>query len=179
MCPPKTAAGERTIALDSGTVHVLTTHRNQQKLEKAAAGKLWRDSEYAFTDRYGRPLRPDHIGYTFQLLVRASGLPPVRLHDLRHGAASLALTGSCDLKVIQAQLGHSTIVTTADTYTSVLPQTAHDGAENTDQQLSQCPTRGPPSTHHRPEHDEGRPPRRENAQVRRHFGLVGRQGFEP
>ncbi|MFF2630666.1 tyrosine-type recombinase/integrase [Kitasatospora griseola] len=53
------------------------------------------------------------------------------MHDLRHGAASLALTGGCDLKVIQAQLGHSTIVTTADTYTSVLPQTAHDGAEDT------------------------------------------------
>ncbi|MFF0292876.1 tyrosine-type recombinase/integrase [Kitasatospora sp. NPDC004614] len=54
-----------------------------------------------------------------------------RTHDLRHGAASLALTGGCDLKVIQAQLGHSTIITTADTYTSVLPQTAHNGAEDT------------------------------------------------
>ncbi|OKI99967.1 tyrosine-type recombinase/integrase [Kitasatospora sp. CB01950] len=131
VCPPKTAAGERTIALDSGTIHVLTTHRNRQRLEKTAAGKLWKDSEYVFTDRYGRPLRPDHIGHTFQALVRTSGLPPVRLHDLRHGAASLALTGGCDLKVIQAQLGHSTIVTTADTYTSVLPQTAHNGAEDT------------------------------------------------
>ncbi|MFB7947844.1 hypothetical protein ACFC6L_23350 [Kitasatospora phosalacinea] len=42
-----------------------------------------------------------------------------------------ARTGGCDLKVIQAQLGHSTIITTADTYTSVLPQTAPDSAENT------------------------------------------------
>ncbi|MFC8719552.1 tyrosine-type recombinase/integrase [Kitasatospora sp. NPDC057198] len=131
VCPPKTAAGDRTIALDSGTIHILVTHRSQQRLEKIAAGELWNESEYVFTDRYGRPLRPDHIGHTFQTLVRASGLPPVRLHDLRHGAASLALTGGCDLKVIQAQLGHSTIVTTADTYTSVLPQTAHDGAEDT------------------------------------------------
>ncbi|MFF3073317.1 tyrosine-type recombinase/integrase [Kitasatospora sp. NPDC057936] len=84
-----------------------------------------------FTDTCGRPLRPDYIGHVFQNMVRRSGLPPVRLHDLRHGAASLALTGGSDLKVVQAQLGHSTIMTTADTYTSVLPETAYLSAEAT------------------------------------------------
>ena len=44
-------------------------------------------------------------------------LPPIRLHDLRHGAATLALASHTDLKVIQQMLGHSSIVTTADTYT--------------------------------------------------------------
>jgi integrase len=43
----------------------------------------------------------------------------VRLHDLRHGAASYALAAGADLKVIADQLGHASIVLTADTYLSV------------------------------------------------------------
>jgi site-specific recombinase XerD len=43
---------------------------------------------------------------------------PIRLHDVRHGAATLALASHTDLKVIQQMLGHSSIVTTADTYTN-------------------------------------------------------------
>ena len=58
-------------------------------------------------------------------------LPPIRLRDLRRGAATLALASHTDLKVIQQMLGHSSIVTTADTYTSVLPETAHRAAHET------------------------------------------------
>jgi hypothetical protein len=53
------------------------------------------------------------------------------LHDVRHGAATLALASRADLKVIQQMLGHSSIVTTADTYTSVLPEAAHRAAQAT------------------------------------------------
>jgi len=65
----------------------------------------------------------------FIRLVRREGLPPIRLHDLRHGAATLALAGGADLKAIQALLGHASIVLTADTYTSVLPDLARATAE--------------------------------------------------
>jgi hypothetical protein len=66
-------------------------------------------------------------------LVTAAGLPPVRLHDLRHGAATLAHLAGTDLKTIQDQLGHSSIVLTADTYTSVLPAAQYKAAEATAQ----------------------------------------------
>jgi integrase len=52
----------------------------------------------------------------------------VRFHDLRHGAATLALAAGVDLKTVQAMLGHSTIVTTADIYTSVLPELQREAA---------------------------------------------------
>jgi hypothetical protein len=52
-----------------------------------------------------------------------------RTHDLRHGAATLALAAEVDLRVVQEMLGHSSIVLTADTYTSVLPAVAHSAAE--------------------------------------------------
>jgi hypothetical protein len=64
-------------------------------------------------------------------LNTAAGLPPVRLHDLRHGAATLMLAAGTDLKVVQDTLGHSSIVLTADTYTSVLPDLAHQSAADT------------------------------------------------
>jgi hypothetical protein len=84
-----------------------------------------------FTYADGRPIRPEYLTHRFNTLVREFDLPPIRLHDLRHGAATLALASHTDLKVIQQMLGHSSIVTTADTYTSVLPETAHRAAQAT------------------------------------------------
>ncbi|MEV0368394.1 tyrosine-type recombinase/integrase [Streptomyces sp. NPDC050636] len=48
--------------------------------------------------------------------------PPIRLHDLRHGAATLAHAAGADLKDIQEMVGHSSITITADTYTSLFPE---------------------------------------------------------
>ncbi|MFF2025898.1 tyrosine-type recombinase/integrase [Streptomyces sp. NPDC058171] len=55
-------------------------------------------------------------------LYEEIGLPPVRLHDLRHGAATLAHAAGADLKDTQEMLGHSSITITADAYTSLLPE---------------------------------------------------------
>jgi integrase len=84
-----------------------------------------------FTTRTGGPVGPDRVTRLFRALVADSGLPPVTLHGLRHGAATFALAAGTDLKVVQDQLGHSTVVLTADTYTSVLPETARAAAERT------------------------------------------------
>ncbi|WP_199754915.1 tyrosine-type recombinase/integrase [Amycolatopsis sp. WAC 04197] len=67
----------------------------------------------------------------FRLLNTRSELPPIRLHDLCHGAANLSLAAGADLKTVQHLLGHSSIVLTADTYVSVLPSLARDSAEAT------------------------------------------------
>jgi integrase len=129
--PPKSDAGRRVVALDKTTIAALRDHQLRQQAERAAAGTRWTETGYVFTTPVGRPVSPDRITRLFAKLVADSGLPPVTLHGLRHGAATLALAGGTDLKVVQDQLGHSTITLTADTYTSVLPETARAAAERT------------------------------------------------
>ncbi|MEV6903408.1 site-specific integrase [Amycolatopsis sp. NPDC051372] len=123
VCPPKTEASVRTLALD----HVL--RRALRKLgTRTGTGQ---PCGFVFSRPGGRPFSPCYLTHTFTRLVAEAGLPPIRLHDLRHGAASLSLAAGNDLKVVQALLGHSSIVLTADTYTSVLPCLAHRAAEAT------------------------------------------------
>jgi Phage integrase family len=82
-----------------------------------------------FTREDGSALHPEYVSRHFERLARNAGLPPVRLHDLRHGAATLALAGGADLKTVSEMLGHSTFSITADTYASVLPKVARSAAE--------------------------------------------------
>jgi len=110
---------------------VLREHRRRQRQECDAAAGKWRDTGYVFTNRRGAPLHPGFLTHRIAALIAAAGLPPVRLHDLRHGAATLAHLAGTDLKTIQDQLGHSSIVLTADTYTSVLPAAQYKAAEAT------------------------------------------------
>jgi hypothetical protein len=126
---PKSESGERTIALDTATVEVLRLHRARQHAEQQAWGEAWTDNGMVFTAEDGSPLIPDQVSRLFARLIKEADLPPIRLHDLRHGAATLALAGGVNLKVVSEMLGHSTIAITADTDTSVLPEVAREAAE--------------------------------------------------
>lgn len=129
---PKTDAGERTIALDPETLRVLHAHQTVRDAEKALRGDHWVDqTSLLFTEPDGTPLHPAKATDTFTTLAAEAGLPPIRLHDLRHGAATLALAAGVDIKIVQDMLGHSSHAITADTYTSVLPQVAHHAAKAT------------------------------------------------
>jgi hypothetical protein len=114
VCPPKTAHSSRVIALDHTTVAALAAHRDRQRADAAAFGPGYRVSGFVFTNLNGDPMAPDRLTRIFKKLAAQAGLPPVRLHDLRHGAAS----SGADLRVVQEMLGHSSIVLIADTYTN-------------------------------------------------------------
>ncbi|MBG0565372.1 tyrosine-type recombinase/integrase [Actinoplanes aureus] len=129
--PPKSAASRRTVALDRQTVTVLRAHLRRQRAAYLAAGRTWPPFGYVFTRPDGQPYHPNYFTHRLHYLIGRTDLPPVRLHDLRHGAASLAHTAGADLKTVQDQLGHASIVLTADTYTSVLPVAHHRAAEAT------------------------------------------------
>jgi integrase len=127
---PKSDAGERTVALDADTVADIAAWRGEQDKEKEAAGDVWADSGFEFTDELGNALHPATVTDAFHMIAYLAGLPPIRLHDLRHGAATLLLAAGHDMKVVQETLGLSSITIAADTYTSVLPQLARKSAED-------------------------------------------------
>jgi len=131
ISPPKSAASNREIALDAGTTDVLRRLREAQAASGVPEG-------WVFCKPDGSPLSPSWVTHRFHTLVLASGLPPVRLHDSRHGAATLALAAGADLKTIQDMLGHASIVLTADTYTSVLPDVARQAADGIAQLILQA-----------------------------------------
>jgi integrase len=107
----------------------LKTHRARQEAEREKWGEAWVDTGRVFTNEDGTWLHPDRVTDLFERLVTASGLPPIRLHDLRHVAATLMLAGGADMKTVQEMLGHSSITITMDIYASVLPELAKEAAE--------------------------------------------------
>jgi integrase len=138
---PKSDAGDRTIALDAGTVADIRRHRREHDRERESAGDAWAGSGFEFTGEHGGPLHPADVTYAFHMIAYLAGLPPVRLHDLRHGAATMLLAAGHGMKVVQETLGLSSITIAGDTYTSVLPQLARQSAE--DVAALVCPSRIP------------------------------------
>lgn len=128
---PKSDAGARTIALDADTVAVLRAHRKRQLEQRMEWGAAWADTNKVFTREDGSALHPASITDRFHELAEACGLPPIRLHDLRHGAASLMLAAGVPMKIVSETLGHSTTALSADTYSSVFPEVAAAAAEQT------------------------------------------------
>ena len=118
---PKTRMGKRSLALDQATVAALVEHKARQEQERADVGSAWMDSGLVFTRPDGSPIHPDLITAWFRRLARAAGLPPIRLHDVRHSYATAALAAGVPAKVVSERLGHATIAITLDVYSHVIP----------------------------------------------------------
>jgi integrase len=86
---------------ETSPVAILRRHRTRQQKARMAAGTAWVESGRVFTREDGRWIEPDWLSDHFDRLVRLSGLPPIRLHGLRHGAATIALAAGVEMKVVK------------------------------------------------------------------------------
>jgi integrase len=117
---PKTSASRRAVELTQLALVALSDQRRRQAALKLFT-PAWRESGLVFTSLGGAPMQPHQANVELTRTLRALGLPHVRVHDLRHTAASVMLEAGIHPKVVQEMLGHKTIVTTLDTYSHVLP----------------------------------------------------------
>ncbi len=62
-----------------------------------------------FAQENGRPYDPSKITKEFTRLARTAGVRRVRLHDLRHGSASLVLAAGVPVEIVSKRLGHANI----------------------------------------------------------------------
>jgi integrase len=111
----------RVIDLDHQTRQRLHEHRQNQKVEKAEWGAQYQDQDLVFCKGDGSPIHPHTFSQAFERIVAKSGLPRIRLHDLRHTHATIALRAGVPVKVISERLGHETPAFTLKQYTHVIP----------------------------------------------------------
>ncbi len=127
---PKTKRSRRLIYLDEGTVGVLRSHRAAHRVERLAAGAVWdSNNDLVFCDELGGMLNPDWISRDFRIKIRQALLRDIRLHDLRHTYATLALKSGVHPKVVSERLGHATVGITLDLYSHVTPAIGRDAAD--------------------------------------------------
>jgi integrase len=119
---PKTARSRRSVSLDPETVATLKKHRSRQLAERMVAGDAWDDADLVFCDPFGAPLHPDRFTRAFGSAARRAGVKQIRLHDLRHTWATLALKAGVHPKVVSERLGHATTGITLDIYSHVQPE---------------------------------------------------------
>lgn len=85
-------------------------------------------ADLVFTTPAGRPIHSDKLAQRFKAMLRGAGLPPIRLYDLRHTAATLALSAGVPPKVVAEQLGHASAAFTLDVYSHLLPHMQEEAA---------------------------------------------------
>ena len=113
---PKTDSGSRRVDLGERTVGLLLMVQLAQAQERDQWAEAYRDNGRVFAREDGSDLSPEAVSKTFARLARAVRLPPMRLHDLRHVAASLMIATGANMAVVSKRLGHSNIAVTADLY---------------------------------------------------------------
>ncbi len=127
--PPKTATSRRDVHMPRGVLDALREHRRTQDERRRELGPLWDDHDLVFTAANGGPIHPDNLGRDFARLVRRAGVRRIRIHDLRHSFAPLAIVLGVPVKVVSESMGHADIATTLRTYTHVLPTQRTDLAD--------------------------------------------------
>lgn len=134
---PKTSQSRRQVALTQTAIAALRRHRATQIAERLRLGHSWHDLDLVFTSENGGPVDDSNLRtrHFYPLLERA-GLPRLRLHDLRHTAATLMLGRGVHPKIASEMLGHSQIAVTLDLYSHVTPTMQREAAAAIDAVLS-------------------------------------------
>lgn len=90
-------------------------------------GDAYDDGDLVFAWEDGRPIYPQRMSETFARHAKAAGLPPIRLHGLRHTAATLMLTSGIPLHVVAARIGDRP-ETLLSVYSHLLPTSDAEAA---------------------------------------------------
>lgn len=117
---PKTHQA-RVINLDPRTIDQLRSQHCQQSADRDEWGADYQDHDLVFCRQDGTPLHPDTFSQSFTRSIAKTALPRIRLHDLRHTHATIALRAGVPIKVISERLGHESPAFTMKQYAHALP----------------------------------------------------------
>jgi integrase len=124
LVPTKTVAGRRRVRLSGEALRLL----REQLL-----GRTPNELGLVFPTPTGSVWRKDNfMARIFRPAVRRADLAPLRFHDLRHTYAALMVAAGAHPKLLQAQLGHTSINVTLNTYGHLFPDAFADVGEALD-----------------------------------------------
>lgn len=113
---PKNDGSNRNITVPDYLTHALSAHRTAQREQY---GDTWHADMYVFGGE--RPLPPSTADRYFKAAIDRAGVPPIRVHDLRHSCASLLISRGISIVAVSRQLGHKDVEQTLNTYAHMLP----------------------------------------------------------
>ncbi|MEV7533731.1 tyrosine-type recombinase/integrase [Streptomyces hydrogenans] len=132
---------QRTVPLPAMCIAPLRWHRMRQNEQWIKAGEKWEGGGYVFTTASGRPVEPRNVYRSFTRVAASAGLRVIRLHDARHGTATLLTAAGVAPRVVMEILGHSQISITMDVYTHVVQDTQREAISHMDRLLKRRPGR--------------------------------------
>lgn len=110
----------RVIDIDASTCDFLRELNNRQRSEEADTMR-GRNHDLVVCNQDGAPIHPHSLSQAFARAVERASLRRIRLHDLRHTHATIAVKAGVPVKVISERLGHESPAFTLKQYAHVVP----------------------------------------------------------
>ncbi len=143
----KTDESEAEIYIPDLAVEALERMKLWQQRNRMLFGCCYKDSGMVCAFEDGRPCEPNWIYNEFRRMLDAAGLPRMRVHDLRHTAATLLLLQGVDIKLVSHQLRHANVATTQNIYQHVTDQLAKRSASAMDELFSPTKDKAAKTSH--------------------------------
>lgn len=109
----KSESSNRTFEFNDTVKSYLLGIRQRQK---EMLRRTYEYQDYVCINDIGEPLKPDYVTHKFEKMLAASGMRPIRFHDLRHSSLSLLVNNNFNMKLVQEYAGHADFTITANTY---------------------------------------------------------------
>ena len=102
----KTESSTRTMPMTDTAYYLLMHKKREQEQMKKLMKKRYIDTDYVCTQRSGKPISPNYLSKHFHAVAK-DVFKKVRLHDLRHSAATNLLEMGFSVAQVAEWLGHS------------------------------------------------------------------------
>lgn len=112
----KNASSCRTLPLTPSMRELLLTLKERRMIYSKLFPQSYAENDLVFVWEDGSIITPNYLTSTFHDIVKKSHLPCIRLHDLRHSAASNLISNGASIVDVQHWLGHSQPSTTLNFY---------------------------------------------------------------
>lgn len=132
----KRARSRRLVKLQSWVIRLL---RRTYAIASVTNFKNSAAAAQMFKTKSGDSINSDFLARQFKQILRQAGISAMRLYDLRHTAATLALAAGVPAKIVSEQLGHATSAFTLDVYSHVLPHMQSEAAKKVETLLAVNP----------------------------------------